>query len=193
MWFGTEGGLAKFDGRRTQVIKDPGLPAAACFLSKTDDAGTLWIGTGDSGAARIVGGQIENIGDTAGNAISAIDIPEPGRILFATEQGTILECRTTQNNGVQVKSLLSTPLKSADRDNPGALVITSLVTLNGKLLAGSLSRGLLEIANGGASETQSKPAGEFIRAMAVDNKGQLWGDLEARKTSRPFSREHSAV
>jgi len=27
MWFGTETGLAKFDGRRTQTINDPALPA----------------------------------------------------------------------------------------------------------------------------------------------------------------------
>ena len=212
MWFGTEGGLAKFDGRRTQVIKDPALPGSRVLSLKTDDTGSLWIGT-DSGAARIftgtagvssapgsvgraavgetpavpvsslrvVSGQIENIPDTSGNAISAIVIPERGRVLLATEQGNLFECRTRQDGTIQVQSLLSAPLESGDRDNPGPLVITSITTLDGKLIAGSVSRGLLTIENGNVGETQAKPAGPFIRAVAADDKGKLWVGSRSKK------------
>ena len=173
MWFGTEGGLAKFDGRRTQVIKDPSLPGSRVLSLKTDETGTLWVGT-DSGAARITGSKIENISDTAGNAISAITIPEPGRLLLATEQGKIFECSVRQGGAIQVQSLLPTPLQSADQETPGPLVITSLATLDGKIFAGSLSRGLLVIENGNAGEPETKPAGFFIRALATDRTGKLW-------------------
>ncbi|MDQ3472521.1 MAG: histidine kinase [Acidobacteriota bacterium] len=181
MWFGTEGGLAKFDGRRTQVIKDPALPGTRILSLKTDNNGDLWVGT-DSGAARIVGSKVESIGDTLGNAISAIVIPEPGRLLLATEQGKILECRTTPAGTIQVQSLLSSPLESADRDNPGPLVITSLAAFQGgRIVAGSLSRGLFAIENVTVREFQPKPTGFFVRALAVDDKGTLWVGSRSKK------------
>jgi ligand-binding sensor domain-containing protein len=46
MWFGTEAGLAKFDGRRTQTINDQRCPAAIVRL-QTDQDGALWIGAAD--------------------------------------------------------------------------------------------------------------------------------------------------
>lgn len=180
MWFGTEAGLAKFDGRRTQVIKDPALPGTRILSLKTDNNGALWVGT-DSGAARIVGSRVESIGDTLGNAISAILDPEPGRLLLATEQGKIFECRTTPNGGVQVQSLLSSPLESADRENPGPLVITSLAAFPESLVVGSLSRGLLVIENGTVNEQPAKRAGVFVRALAVDDKGKLWVGSRSRR------------
>jgi ligand-binding sensor domain-containing protein len=51
MWFGTETGLAKFDGRRTQTINDPALPAGRILALQTDKDGALWIGT-EAGATR---------------------------------------------------------------------------------------------------------------------------------------------
>jgi len=181
MWFGTEGGLAKFDGRRTQVIKDPALPGTRILSLKTDDSGALWVGT-EFGAARIVGSRVESIGDTLGNAISSIVLPEPGRLLLTTEQGKIFECRTTPNGAIQVQSLFSAPLASADRDNPGPLVITSLAAFPGTLVAGSLSRGLLAIENSSVREFQPKPTGFFVRALAVDDKGKLWVGSRSRRS-----------
>ncbi|HEX4899708.1 MAG TPA: two-component regulator propeller domain-containing protein [Pyrinomonadaceae bacterium] len=180
MWFGTEGGLAKFDGRRTQAIKDPALPGNRILSLKTDDSGALWVGT-DSGAARIIGSRVESIGDTLGNAISAIVIPEPGRLLLATEQGKIFECRTTPSGAVQVQSLLPSPLESADRDNPGPLVITSLVSLQEWILAGSLSRGVLGLRNGSVNEPSWNRAQFFIRALALDKHGTLWIGSRTKK------------
>jgi len=50
MWFGTEAGLAKFDGRRTQTVNDPSLPTGRVLALQSDLDGALWIGT-DGGAA----------------------------------------------------------------------------------------------------------------------------------------------
>ena len=54
MWFGTEAGLAKFDGRRTQTINDPALPSGRVLALQTDQDGGLWVGT-EAGAARLSG------------------------------------------------------------------------------------------------------------------------------------------
>ena len=92
---------------------------------------------------------------------------------MGTEQGRIFECRTKQDGTIQVQSVLPAPLESADRDAPGPLVITSLAALDGKLFAGSLSRGLLAIESNNVTEMPSRPAGFFVRALAAD-QGKLW-------------------
>src|SRR5512145_449841 len=43
MWFGTETGLAKFDGRRTQTINDPALPRGRILALHVDRDGAMWI------------------------------------------------------------------------------------------------------------------------------------------------------
>src|SRR5918996_787882 len=73
MWFGTEAGLAKFDGRRTQAINDPALPAGRVLALQIDQDGAMWVGT-ESGAARFSGGTFERIKETSMQAVSAIVI-----------------------------------------------------------------------------------------------------------------------
>src|ERR1700730_2832330 len=58
MWFGTEAGLAKFDGRRTQAVTDPELPNGRVLALQIDQDGALWIGT-DNGAAHLANGKFE--------------------------------------------------------------------------------------------------------------------------------------
>ena len=60
LWFGTEAGLAKFDGRRTQTINDPALPPGRVLAMETDQDGTLWVGT-EAGASRLTPNGFEAI------------------------------------------------------------------------------------------------------------------------------------
>ena len=46
-WFATDGGLARYDGRRTSAINAEGLPQGRVLALKTDESGALWIGKGD--------------------------------------------------------------------------------------------------------------------------------------------------
>jgi ligand-binding sensor domain-containing protein len=180
MWFGTEAGLAKFDGRRTQTVNDQAYPPDVCFSLETDQAGALWIGT-ESGAARLMNGSFETIGQTIGQTISSIISPEPNRVLIATEQGQIFECRVAQNNAINVQALLASPLQSADRDRPGPLQITSLAVANNKLYAGTQSRGVLAVENGSVQTVNTKPLTYFVNALLTDGSGKLWAGVRARK------------
>jgi signal transduction histidine kinase/ligand-binding sensor domain-containing protein len=180
MWFATEAGLAKFDGRRTQTVVDPAMPQGRVLALHTDAAGSLWIGT-DNGAARMNGGRLQSIPALSSQTINAIIEPENGRLLMATEQGMVYECRPKPDGGVEVKPLLTQPLQSADVDRPGPLPLTSLTVAHDKLFAGSLSRGLLAIENGAASEMQARRPAFFIRALATDARGQLWVGTKSRK------------
>jgi len=201
MWFGTEAGLAKFDGRRTQTVNDPGLPGGRVLALQTDQSGALWIGT-ETGASRYMAGVFQPLKETSNQTISSIITPERNRVLLASEQGQVFECRisTTSVAGVagdsitgrppepattqtvlQTRPLLTQPLESADRDRPGKLVITSLLWTNNHLFAGTLSRGVLEIVGDAAKETQMRPIAYFVNALEQDKSGHLWVGVRSRK------------
>jgi signal transduction histidine kinase/ligand-binding sensor domain-containing protein len=180
MWFGTERGLAKFDGRRTQTIASEGLLARRVLVLKVDWEGVLWIGTED-GAARLVAGEFQAITETAGKTVTAIITPERGRTVLATEQGVIFDCRNGADGGaLAVRSFPETPLESADADKPGLLAITSLAMSNEALVAGTHSRGLLKIEGDSIKEIQSSPRAFFVNAMETDALGHLWVGAKAR-------------
>ena len=109
MWFGTEAGLAKFDGRRTQTLVDAQFPQGRVLSLHTDSNGWLWVGT-DTGAARIIGSRVEAINNLKDQTINAIIEPEKGRLIMATEQGMVYECLIKSDGGFEVKQLLAQPL-----------------------------------------------------------------------------------
>jgi len=192
-WFATDRGLARYDGRRTNAINAENLPAGRVLVLKTDAVGALWIGT-DNGAAWMWNGKFHLVPETAGKLITAIITPEPDRAIMASEGGQIFDCRvdrgagnsTTQpgeglpNLKFNVQAIPKQPLQSADRDQPGMLKITSLALVEGKLFAGTQSRGLIEIENGEAKEINARPRSYFINALETDGKNRLWVGTRAR-------------
>ena len=91
-WFATDGGLAMFNGRRTHAVIAEGLPPGHVRALKIDESGAIWIGT-DTGAAWMWNGKAHPIKETTGKAITAIITRERDRVLMATENGQILDCR----------------------------------------------------------------------------------------------------
>jgi signal transduction histidine kinase/ligand-binding sensor domain-containing protein len=208
MWFGTEAGLAKFDGRRTQAVTDPELPNGRVLALQTDQDGSLWIGT-ESGAARLAKGKFEQIEDLAGKTINAIIAPERSHAIMVTEQGMVYDChidpvfsaseveglvrRAPADPGIKTKQLLATPLQSADADRPGLLPLTSLTIAQGKLLVGSSSRGVMAIENGSARSLEMRPQAYFIRALETDQFGGLWVGSKSRKEESGFYESEDAT
>ncbi len=194
-WFATDGGLARFDGRRTSAVTSEGLPTGRVLALKADQSGALWIGT-ENGAARLFNDKFETIKETAGKAITAIITPERDQALMASESGQIFDCRVRQESASQlaitdaehhppptysVRAIPARPVESADRDQPGPLKFTSLAVVNGVLYAGAQSRGIIEIQNGEAKEIISKPRSFFINALETDAQGKLWAGVRAGK------------
>ena len=180
MWFGTDAGLAKFDGRRTQTMAISGLSPGRILALQSDQQGGLWVGT-ETGAARMLWGRFDLISETVGQAVSAIIAPEPGRVILATEQGNIYESSVGPDGAIKSKPLLTQPLESADREHPGPLVLTSLTVVNKKLFAGSLSRGVLAIEDGLAREVEMHPAVYFVRALEEGGNDKLWAGARVKK------------
>ena len=179
MWFATDGGLARYDGRRTQAITVNELPQGRVLALKVDDEGALWIGT-ENGAARFAKGKFEAVNETSGKVITAIITPQKGRALMATENGVIFDCQVKRDSGYVVRSIPDQPLQSADKDHPGLLKITSLAFIHETLYAGTQSRGMMSIENGEAKEVNSKPRNFFINALETDSRGRLWVGARAR-------------
>ncbi len=185
-WFATDGGLARYDGRRTNAINAEGLPPGRVLALQTDASGALWIGT-DNGAARSWNGKFDAVPETAGKVITAIISPKADRAIMVSEGGQIFDCevkKSTSSTARQgegtpgltfaVKTIPNQPLQSADKDHPGLLKITSLALVGEKLYAGTQSRGLILIENGEAKEIVSKPRSYFINALTTDTRGHLW-------------------
>jgi signal transduction histidine kinase len=185
-WFATDGGLARYDGRRTNAINAEGLPTGRVLALKTDASGALWIGT-DNGAARSWNGRFDTVPETAGKVITAIISPQADRAIMVSEGGQIFDCEVkrpassttragegTPGLSFVVKTIPNQPLQSADKDHPGLLKITSLASVGEKLYVGTQSRGLMQIENGEPREIVSKPRSYFINALVTDNRGHLW-------------------
>jgi len=194
-WFATDGGLARFDGRRTSAVTADGLPAGRVLALKADPSGVLWIGT-ENGAARLFNDKFETIKETAGKVITAIITPERDHAIMASENGQLFDCHVLKQTDPAdvgqrdqapthqyflVKAIPDQPLQSADRDQPGPLKLTSLVMVGDKLYAGTQSRGIIEIQNGEAKEIVSKPRSFFINTLETDAHGQLWAGVRAGK------------
>jgi signal transduction histidine kinase len=192
-WFATDGGLARYDGRRTNAINAEGLPAGRILALKADESGALWIGT-DNGAARLSNAKFEPIKETAGKVITAIITPQAGRALLASESGQIFDCQVKQTTSPSatrsdpadsdvtfaLRSIPDQPLQSMDKDHPGPLKITSLAMAGDKLYAGTQSRGLILIDGNDGKEVISKPRSYFINALEVDSQGRLWSGARTR-------------
>ena len=200
MWFGTEAGLAKFDGRRTQTINDPALPTGRVLALQSDQDGALWIGT-EGGATRYTPNGFEALKETAGQTISAIITPETRHAFISTEQGQVFEATVktvTETAGssdilsrnekptvvtrdvINARQLLSSPLQSTDHDHPGPLAITSVALTGNHLFVGTLGRGVMRIEDGNAKEIQMRPLAYFVNALLNDSSGNLWAGVQSR-------------
>jgi signal transduction histidine kinase/streptogramin lyase len=183
MWFATDAGLARYDGRRTQTIAAEGLPIGRVLALKFEpQSATLWVGT-ETGATRFNGKRFQAIPETAGHSITAIITPHSYRAILASEQGVVFDCRAEPNgaggeSGIQVRILPHQPLQSADADRPGQLRLTSLGLVGETLYVGTMSRGMLTVEaekdNETFKEIISHPRSYFIEALETDSRGHLW-------------------
>lgn len=185
-WFATDGGLARYDGRRTNAISGEGLPPGRVLALQAGDYGSLWIGT-ENGAVQLANGKFDLVKETAGKVITAIIRPQPGRVIIASESGLIFDCQPKPDRTFAVRTIPDQPLQSADVDHPGPLKITSLALVGEKLYAGTQSRGVILIENGAVKDLSGKPRTYFINALETDGQGRLWAGARARNDESGLS------
>lgn len=160
-WFGTENGLAKFDGRRVQTIPLEKVTQVLSLAVSKD--GSLFIGT-NNGAFRYVNDAFSLISETNGKRINAISANE--KILFGTQNGEILELN---NSEAQIIAKIDVP-------------VTSIAAKNEDVFFGTEGRGLFELKNGEANEIKTSIRPYFIQDLAFNNDGSLWIGSQPKTT-----------
>ncbi|HVF45874.1 MAG TPA: two-component regulator propeller domain-containing protein [Pyrinomonadaceae bacterium] len=180
LWFGTDNGLARYDGRRTQTVSVEGLAQGRVNALRFDESGALWIGTED-GAVVTRGGAWRALEETRGRSVTAIISQGRGRALMTTSAGQLYSCAINLDGTVSARAFPEQPLKSADADKPGALRLTSLAQGRGGVVyVGTHSRGLLAFDGERAREVLSRPRPFFVEALDADQGGRLWLGARAR-------------
>lgn len=173
LWFGTDGGLARYDGRRTQTVVSDRIRGL-----QLDDRGVLWVAT-DAGAGRLVGEKIEPIAETTGHPIVGIVALGPERMAMASEQGTIFLCSSKPDGTISVDVL--SPERTPSLQSPdGPLPLTSIAAANGVLFVGTRGRGVLTVVGQDVRELALKPRPYFVESLVAKDGGSLWIGAQAR-------------
>lgn len=180
LWFGTDNGLARFDGRRVSPVALGGANSNKILALETASDGALWVGT-NAGAFRFENGEFQRIEATGNYAVTAILFDES--TFLATENGAVLRLGEQSENAFQVEKIPPENLAASDGQ---PLKITSLARIGEKIIAGTGSRSVLLIENGRAFETNSRPRPFFVNALARDARGNVWLGADAERAGSGF-------
>ncbi|GAB2766456.1 sensor histidine kinase [Actinomadura fibrosa] len=127
MWYGSEKGLCRFDGKRFSIFtKDQGLPDDDIGALTLDSNGNLWIGTFEGGVSLFNGRSFTNFSTTQGLAHKTVwDILEDrdGVIWVATRGGLTRYDGNRIMNFYEEQGLSDNKLSKVFQDSRGNLLI----------------------------------------------------------------------
>lgn len=173
MWFGTDDGLAGFDGRRVQKIALESTETNKILALKISPDGALWIGK-QNGAIRYRDGQFRKIEETKTFAVTAFLFG--ANTFLATDNGVILKLSEASENNFQVERIPEQNLKGNDEQS---LKLTGLAQIGEMIVAATRSRSILLVENNQTFETFSRPRPFFVNALAQDGRGTVWLGADA--------------
>ncbi|HEV2705693.1 MAG TPA: two-component regulator propeller domain-containing protein [Pyrinomonadaceae bacterium] len=175
MWFGTDAGLARYDGRRTQTVVAEGLSARRILALATDDEGTLWVGTDEGALVRPANGDFHPVAGTQGKSVTAIAAPAARRAVLATDDGLLLECRRAADDSLSVETVTErlTPAAASTTPRSKPLELTSLVVRGETVFVGTRGRGTLVVERGEVRDVPVRPRAFFVEALAESASGEV--------------------
>ncbi|HEV7698828.1 MAG TPA: two-component regulator propeller domain-containing protein [Pyrinomonadaceae bacterium] len=177
MWFGTDNGLARFDGRRVERIT-LGEEAANRVLCLTADvtSDALYVGT-ESGAFLYSDGRLRPIYGTEGVGVRSIALSRSA--FLGTDSGTLLIANDRLGDTITATKLAVDPLTNVD--GTAARITSILVSKDEEITIGTYGKGLLRLDR--SSFTELGPAGRpvFVNGVAPDPNGGFWIAADAKK------------
>ncbi|HYN85157.1 MAG TPA: two-component regulator propeller domain-containing protein [Pyrinomonadaceae bacterium] len=190
MWFGTDAGLARYDGRRTQTVTDEGLASRRVTALRFDDAGALWVGTDAGAFVRTAGGRFRLIAETKDARVAAIDAPSRGRAVVATAEGLLLDCRLQTDDTVSVRTLAerqtfappappapppaTTGASAQSSSTKPAFELTGLAASGERVYVGTRGRGLMAVERGAAREVAGRTRPFYVETVGRDAAGRIF-------------------
>lgn len=176
MWFGTDNGLARFDGRRIQKISVGEAGAGSVTALKMSQAGELWVGTRNGAMSAQAGGRLEVVENTRGEAITAI--LSTAETYLGTESGRIMRVRRDGSGVLVAEAILTDPVQA---DDGSPLAISSLVEVDGRMFVGTVGKGVFVVNENALHEFQTSPRPVFVNSMAAGGGGRIWLGTDAAK------------
>lgn len=178
MWFGTDNGLAKYDGRRVQAVSLAGVKSEKIRALKVSADGTLWIGT-EAGATGFFEGTFYPVKETENYSIVAITENSGGKTVLAARSGRVFECVRNPDKSINVRLKFPSSLKEMS----DTLEVTGIAADEGSYILSTLGRSLIKIENGTASEIYSRPRPFFINTLIRDQVGNIWLGTDAQRSA----------
>ncbi len=176
MWFGTDNGLARFDGRRVQNFLPGGADTNRIMALKLGPSGDLWIGT-SNGAFAYSDSQFHPVRGTENFGITAISIGSV--ISLGTDAGLVLGVTGDGPDLLSAAPMFTEPITLNDGI---PLNVTALAEHDGKLLASTSGRGTFIIESGSVAECASSPRPLFVNALAAAETREIWIGSDAPRT-----------
>jgi signal transduction histidine kinase/ligand-binding sensor domain-containing protein len=169
MWFGTDAGLARYDGRRIQTVTDEGLRGPRVRALKVDAGGALWVGADGGAYVRAAGAQaFARVEETRDKSVRAVLAPAANRALLATSDGLVFDCRLNNDGTITTRQLGERMTTAAGKNQ--ALQLTSLALVGDTIVVGTRGRGLMTIEpEGGAKEVAGRPRVFYVEALEQDS------------------------
>ncbi|MGH9901268.1 MAG: ligand-binding sensor domain-containing protein, partial [Pyrinomonadaceae bacterium] len=183
MWFGTDAGLVRYDGRRTQTVSEAGLAAGRVHALHFDAGGALWVGTDAGAVVRTAGGEFKRVEETEGKSVTAVadapfEAPERGRVLMTSNAGAVFDCRVRADGSLDVRAIEDRLLRgtaAAGGDDRSALELTGVVAIDRDIfLVATRGRGLLAVEGGAVREVAGRTRTFFVEALERDAQGGVW-------------------
>ena len=175
LWFGTENGIARYDGTRFQNFSLGDGDAGNVLILKVDTNGGLWAGS-LGGAFRYSENGFELISGTEDVGISSMFF-DGGTILFGSDAGVIYRVLLADTGQPQVQQL-SGVLQGPDQR---LLKVTGIIGAKGKLFAGTYGGGLYTIDDDRLVGFKTDSRVMFINSLAADMRGDIWIGTDAAK------------
>ncbi len=160
LWFGTDSGLAKFDGRRVQTNIYSNLSSVPILALDVDQDGTLWVGS-EKGAYFARDGEFNQVQKTESYSINSISFSEDAAIL-TNEAGLVFQS-VKQGDGYVAKLLSQEEIPIRSSESGGS-----------DILLGSYKSGLLRIRDGRSEAVLTRPRPFFLNVIRRDPLGRIW-------------------
>jgi signal transduction histidine kinase/ligand-binding sensor domain-containing protein len=185
LWFGTDNGLVRYDGRNVEAFQPP-LPSRRILALQVDDRGNLWIGT-EAGAARMHNNLLEILAETRGRATTGIAVSPQNEIAIVTSQGEILRYR--ESDGEESRSERGSSkysiatridrnsqplLKSTDQQDGALPLDAASFTRSGELVIGSKARGALINKGSQLREAVVRPPRPYFVSSVFTDGDRIW-------------------
>ena len=202
LWFGTDNGLVRYDGRRTQAVGSVSsggdnrgvMPSQRIRALFRDSSGGLWIGT-DQGAVRFGQDKLTILEETRGRAVTGFAEAPNNELALVTELGQIIRYRSQSNDVQRSGEKFSAELTASITDsqtqsllsidnNPVALKAIVFHAQANEWWLGSHRRGGLVQKNNQLREAASPPLRPyFVNAVFAEGEsiwlGAQTGDSES--------------